>query len=160
SATLGTKTELKNINSFKFVQRAIEHEIARQIEILDGGGRVIQETRLWDADAGESHAMRSKEAAHDYRYFPDPDLPPLVVDEEWVAGTKGELRELPLARRRRFVADYGVTDEDARILTEERELADWFETAARAHGNGKKIANWILTELLRRGLSESKIAPA
>ncbi len=149
ATTLGTKAELKNINSFKFVERAIEHEIARQTAILDAGGRVVQESRLWDADAGTSHAMRSKEEAHDYRYLPDPDLPPLVIDEEWIDRARAALPELPTARRQRLVAEYGLTVADARVLTEERALADWFEAAARAHGDGKRVSNWVQSELLR-----------
>jgi aspartyl-tRNA(Asn)/glutamyl-tRNA(Gln) amidotransferase subunit B len=162
---LGVKTELKNINSFKFVQRAIDYEIARQAALLDEGRAVVQETRLWDAERGTSHAMRSKEEAHDYRYFPDPDLPPLVVDEGWIARIEAELPELPGARRARLVAEHGLSDQDARVLTEERDLADWFEAAARAHGDGKKIANWVQGELLRelhrdeRALRDCPIAP-
>ncbi len=146
---LGTKAELKNINSFKNVQKAVEYEITRQAQILDGGGRVVQETRLWDADRGTSHAMRSKEEAHDYRYFPDPDLPPLVIDDAQVARVRAALPELPSARRARFVAEHGLSAYDARLLTDERVLADWYEAAARAHGDGKKIANWVQTDLLR-----------
>ncbi len=168
----GTKTELKNINSFRFVQKAIEHEIARQAAILDGGGRVVQETRLWDADRGASHAMRSKEEAHDYRYFPDPDLPPLQIDAAWVERIRAELPELPAPRRRRLLADYAVSDEDARQLTDERDLADWYEAAARAAiagaaaaGASKRVANWVLSELLRelnregRAIADCSIAP-
>jgi aspartyl-tRNA(Asn)/glutamyl-tRNA(Gln) amidotransferase subunit B len=164
----GTKTELKNINSFKFVHKAIEHEIARQAGILDGGGRVIQETRLWDAGRGTSQAMRSKEQAHDYRYFPDPDLPPLTIDPARIDRVRAELPELPGPRRARFVAEYGVTDEDARLLTDERELADWYEAAARAAvgtGAAKRVANWVLSELLRelnrdgRPLADCPIRP-
>ncbi len=148
-AALGTKTELKNINSFKYVQKAVEYEITRQAVILDGGGRVVQETRLWDAERGTSHAMRSKEEAHDYRYFPDPDLPPLRIADADVARVAAALPELPAARRARFVSEYGLSAYDARLLTDERSLADWFESAARAHGDGKKISNWVQTELLR-----------
>ena len=146
---LGTKTELKNINSFKFVQKAVEYEITRQAAILDAGGRVVQETRLWDAERGTSHAMRSKEEAHDYRYFPDPDLPPLRIAEADVARVRSELPELPAARRARFASEHGLSAYDAKLLTDERPLADWFEAAARAHGDGKKISNWVQTELLR-----------
>ncbi len=128
----GTRSELKNINSFKFVHKAIDFEIARQAALLDGGQRVVQETRLWDPDRGSSHAMRSKEHAHDYRYFPDPDLPPLVIAEERIERIRGELPELPAPRRAR---------------TEERALADYFETAARG-ADPRKVANWIQTELL------------
>ncbi|HKA86242.1 MAG TPA: Asp-tRNA(Asn)/Glu-tRNA(Gln) amidotransferase subunit GatB [Haliangiales bacterium] len=148
-ARLGTKAELKNINSFKFVQRAIEHEIARQISVLEAGDKVVQETRLWDADKGTSASMRSKEHAHDYRYFPDPDLPPLAVADAWIDEVRAALPELPLARRARLAAEHGLGDADAKLLTEERSLADYFEAAAAAHGDGKKIANWVMTELLR-----------
>jgi aspartyl-tRNA(Asn)/glutamyl-tRNA(Gln) amidotransferase subunit B len=133
----GTRTELKNINSFKFVQKAVEYEIARQAQILDGGGRIVQETRLWDAERGTSHSMRSKEDAHDYRYFPDPDLPPLRVPDATIAKIRAELPELPAARRARFMSEYGLAAADAKFLTDERPLADWFEAAARAHGDGK-----------------------
>jgi aspartyl-tRNA(Asn)/glutamyl-tRNA(Gln) amidotransferase subunit B len=160
----GTRTELKNINSFKFVQRAIEHEIARQAAILEGGGRVIQETRLWDADRGTTQSMRTKEHAHDYRYFPDPDLPPLVVDDGWIDRIRAELPELPAARRARVAREQGLTEADARVLTEERALADYYEAAVTAGGDGKKIANWVQSELLRelkgRDLAECPVAPA
>jgi aspartyl-tRNA(Asn)/glutamyl-tRNA(Gln) amidotransferase subunit B len=145
----GTRTELKNINSFKFVQKAVEYEIARQAQILDGGGRIVQETRLWDAERGTSHSMRSKEDAHDYRYFPDPDLPPLRVPDATIAKIRAELPELPAARRARFMSEYGLAAADAKFLTDERPLADWFEAAARAHGDGKKMSNWLQSELLR-----------
>jgi aspartyl-tRNA(Asn)/glutamyl-tRNA(Gln) amidotransferase subunit B len=164
-ARYGTRTELKNINSFKFVHKAIEFEIARQIELLEAGQRVVQETRLWDADRGTSHAMRSKEHAHDYRYFPDPDLPPLVVAAERIERLRAELPELPAARRARFVAELGLPEVDARQLTEERALADYFEDAARG-ADPKKVANWIQSELLRelnkdgRDIGASPVAPA
>jgi aspartyl-tRNA(Asn)/glutamyl-tRNA(Gln) amidotransferase subunit B len=149
SDQLGTRAELKNINSFKFVHHAIEHEIARQARILDHGGEVVQETRLWDAVAGVSHSMRSKEEAMDYRYFPDPDLPPLAVDEATVERARAELPELPRPRRERYRA-LGLGDEDARQLTLERVVADRFDAALAAHGGGpaaaKPIANWILGE--------------
>jgi aspartyl-tRNA(Asn)/glutamyl-tRNA(Gln) amidotransferase subunit B len=145
----GTRAELKNINSFKFVHKAIEFEIARQIGLLESGQKVVQETRLWDAERGTSHAMRSKEHAHDYRYFPDPDLPPLVIGEDRIATLRTGLPELPAARRARFVAEHGLPEADARVLTDERPLADYFEAAARAHGDAKKVANWISSELLR-----------
>ena len=149
SDVLGTRAELKNINSFKFVHHAIEHEIARQARILDSGGEVAQETRLWDAVAGVSHSMRSKEEAMDYRYFPDPDLPPLAVDESVVARVRAALPELPSARRARYRAA-GLSDEDARQLTADRAVADRFDAALAAHGGGasaaKPIANWILSE--------------
>ncbi len=147
SDRLGTRAELKNINSFKFVHHAIEHEIARQARILDDGGEVVQETRLWDAVSGVSHSMRSKEEAMDYRYFPDPDLPPLAVDEGVVARVRAGLPELPSARRARYRA-LGLSDEDARQLTADRAVADRFDAALAAHGGGaaKPVANWILSE--------------
>jgi len=161
----GTRAELKNINSFKFVQKAIEFEIARQAALLDAGQQVVQETRLWDSERGSSHAMRSKEHAHDYRYFPDPDLPPLVVDEARFERIRASLPELPGAARERFVKDYGLAEADARTLTDERALAVYFETAARAGGDPKKIASWVLTELLREvhraggGIEGTPVAP-
>jgi aspartyl-tRNA(Asn)/glutamyl-tRNA(Gln) amidotransferase subunit B len=161
----GTRTELKNINSFKFVHKAIEYEIARQAAVLDGGGKVVQETRLWDADRGSSHAMRSKEQAHDYRYFPDPDLPPVVVAESRIEHLRAALPELPAAARERFAREHGLGEADSRALTEERSLAVYFDAAARAHGDGKKIANWMLSELLRelnrdgRAIESCPVAP-
>ncbi len=150
SEVLGTRAELKNINSFKFVHHAIEHEIARQARILDGGGQVVQETRLWDSVAGVSHSMRSKEEAMDYRYFPDPDLPPLAVDEGFVSAVRAALPELPSARRARYRAELGLSDEDARQLTADRAVAERFDAALAAHGGGataaKPVANWILSE--------------
>jgi aspartyl-tRNA(Asn)/glutamyl-tRNA(Gln) amidotransferase subunit B len=165
ATTYGTRTELKNINSFKFVQRAIEFEIARQAAVLDAGGRVVQETRLWDADRGSSHAMRSKEHAHDYRYFPDPDLPPVVTPPERIAAIRDALPELPAARRARFVAEHGLPDADARVLTDERALADYFEAAARG-ADARKVASWVQSELLRelhrdgRDIADCPVAPA
>jgi aspartyl-tRNA(Asn)/glutamyl-tRNA(Gln) amidotransferase subunit B len=165
ATSYGTRTELKNINSFKFVQRAIEYEIGRQAALLDAGQRVVQETRLWDADRGSSHAMRSKEQAHDYRYFPDPDLPPVVTSAERIAAIGAELPELPAARRARFGVDFGLPEADARLLTEERALADYFEAAAGA-ADPRKVASWIQSELLRelhrdgRDIADCPIAPA
>jgi aspartyl-tRNA(Asn)/glutamyl-tRNA(Gln) amidotransferase subunit B len=165
----GTRTELKNINSFRFVHKAIEHEIARQAHLLDGGGRVVQETRLWDADAGRSHAMRGKEEAMDYRYFPDPDLPPLVVDDALLEAARADLPELPMARLDRFVAAYGLTLEDARTLIGDRALADWYDAAVAAYGDAagaRALANWTLSELRRelnrsgRGAGEAPVGPA
>jgi aspartyl-tRNA(Asn)/glutamyl-tRNA(Gln) amidotransferase subunit B len=145
---LGTRTELKNLNSFRFVERAIEHEIARQKEILLDGGAVVQETRLWDAAAGRSISMRGKEEAHDYRYFPDPDLLPLVIDEDWIERVSSELPELPDARRKRFVAAHGLPDYDAGVLTAERELADYFERCLDGHPQPKTVSNWVMGPLL------------
>jgi aspartyl-tRNA(Asn)/glutamyl-tRNA(Gln) amidotransferase subunit B len=151
---LGTRTELKNINSFRFVQKAIEHEIVRQVRILESGGRVIQETRLWDAVGGVSFPMRNKEEANDYRYFPDPDLPPLVVDSAIMASVLQTLPELPGAKFERYQSQLGVSPDDARTLVSERALAEYFEAAVAARtsaapaGRGRSIANWLLTELL------------
>ncbi|MFH0901221.1 MAG: Asp-tRNA(Asn)/Glu-tRNA(Gln) amidotransferase subunit GatB [Pseudomonadota bacterium] len=163
---LGTKAELKNLNSFKFVAKAIEFEIARQAALLEAGSKVIQETRLWDSEHGTSHAMRSKEEAHDYRYFPDPDLPPLQVDEAWVERVRSELPELPAARRARLVSEYRLPPADARVLTEERALADYFEETVRAGSDAKRAANWIQTALLhelnreQRSIDGCPIEPA
>jgi len=154
---LGTKAELKNINSFKFVEEAISFEISRQIRVLERGERVVQETRLWDSDAKQSHAMRSKEEAHDYRYFPEPDLPPLVVDEAWIERVTGELPELPLARRARFLA-LGLSDYDAGVLTAERDVADFFDAVVDGGAAPKKAANWIMTETDSRRVPAEHLA--
>jgi aspartyl-tRNA(Asn)/glutamyl-tRNA(Gln) amidotransferase subunit B len=145
----GTRTELKNMNSFRHVQAAIEYEIARQARLLDGGERVVQETRLWDADHGSSHPMRSKEEAHDYRYFPEPDLPPLAVGESWIARVRETLPELPMRTRERFLS-LGLNAYDAGVLTAEKEIADFFDAALAAEpkNDPKKVANWIGSELL------------
>lgn len=140
---LGTKAELKNMNSFKHVEAAIEYEIARQSDIVSRGGRVLQETRLWNADKGTSHAMRSKEQAHDYRYFPEPDLPPLAVDDAWIARVRSSLPELPIARWQRFQS-LGLSAYDAGVLTADRELADYFESVVSAGAPAKEAANWIM----------------
>lgn len=146
---LGTKVEIKNLNSLRFLQKAIEYEISRQIDELENGGTIHQETRLWSERENRTFVMRTKEDAHDYRYFPEPDLPPLEVSEAWIEALRAELPELPEARRRRFMADYGLSEDDAGILTAQRELADYYETAAKAADNPKAAANWILSELLR-----------
>lgn len=143
----GTRTELKNLNSFRFVERAIQYEIERQIGVIRNGGQVIQETRLWDDKAGKSCAMRGKEEAHDYRYFPDPDLPPLVVDTAWTERVRATLPELPEQKRERYVRDHGLSDYDARVLTAAKSMALFFETALATHASPKKIANWLTTEL-------------
>jgi len=147
---LGTRTELKNINSFRFVQNAIEHEIVRQVRLLDDGERIIQETRLWDSERGTSESMRSKETAEDYRYFPDPDLPPVVVDAVLMGGVLRSLPELPNQRFDRYLK-LGLAADDARTLISERALAEYFDAAVKAHPgdqSGRMIANWLLTELL------------
>jgi len=148
-ATFGTKAEVKNVNSFRYVQKALEYEIDRQVDLLESGGRVVQETRLWDSAAGRTFSMRSKEEAHDYRYFPEPDLPPLVVDAERIAAVRATMTELPDARRRRFVDAYGLPEYDAGVLTQSAELADYFEQVAVAAGNAKAASNWVMGELLR-----------
>ena len=145
----GTKAEVKNLNSFRYVQKALEYEIDRQTEVVESGGRVIQETRLWDSGAGRTLSMRSKEEAHDYRYFPEPDLPPLVVDEARIAKVRETMPELPDARRRRFVAAYGLPEYDAGVLTQSVALANYFEQAASASGSPKAASNWVMGELLR-----------
>ena len=156
TAALGTKTEVKNLNSFRFVQKALEYEIGRQIGRLEDGGRIVQETRLWDAAAGVTVSMRSKEEAHDYRYFPEPDLPPLSVSEARVAAIRVEMPELPEARRRRFVAAYALPEYDAGQLTEARALGDYFEDAVRAGAAPKAASNWMMGELAR-ALKEAAI---
>jgi aspartyl-tRNA(Asn)/glutamyl-tRNA(Gln) amidotransferase subunit B len=148
---LGTRTELKNINSFRFVQNAVEHEIARQIRIVEGGGKVTRETRLWDAELGTSASMRSKEEANDYRYFPDPDLPPLVVDGATMGTILRSLPELPAARFTRYTEQLGISADDARTLVGDRALAEYFDLVCKVHPgdrSGRMIANWMLTELL------------
>jgi aspartyl-tRNA(Asn)/glutamyl-tRNA(Gln) amidotransferase subunit B len=146
----GTKTEIKNVNSFRFIREALEYEIDRQIEILESGGTITQETRLYNSSEGKTYGMRSKEQAHDYRYFPEPDLLPLVVDEEWQAEIRSTLPELPEARRRRLIADYGITDYDAQVLTATKSFADQFEAAAKAAKNPKRVANLVQGELMGR----------
>src|SRR6202453_2141404 len=147
---LGTKTEIKNVNSFRFIREALVYEIARQIAVIDGGGTITQETRLYNSHEGKTYSMRSKEQAHDYRYFPEPDLLPLIVDEKWKAEIARTLPELPEARRARLVRDYTVTEYDAKVLTASKFLADQFESAAKAAKNPKRVANLVQGELLGR----------
>ena len=146
---LGTRVELKNINSFRFVEKAIAHEIARQSAVLDGGGRVVQETRGWNEDAGKTFSMRSKEEAQDYRYFPDPDLPPLVLDDAFVGAVRDAMPELPRAKRERFVSALGLTPYAASVLTGHPRIAAFFEEATALHGNATKVANFVQAEVLR-----------
>jgi aspartyl-tRNA(Asn)/glutamyl-tRNA(Gln) amidotransferase subunit B len=146
----GTKTEVKNVNSFRFIRDALEYEIDRQIEIIESGAKVTQETRLYNSMEGKTYGMRSKEQAHDYRYFPEPDLLPLVVDEKWRAEIHKTLPELPEARRKRMMSDYGITAQDAHTLTLSRTLADQFESAAKAARNPKRVANLVQSELMGR----------
>ena len=165
TSPLGTKAEVKNLNSFRFLQKALAYEIDRQIQVLDEGGRVVQETRLWDSALGVTMSMRGKEKAHDYRYFPEPDLPPLVVDPARVAAIKEAMPELPEARWRRFVTRYELPDYDAGYLTESRALADFFETTVAAGVPSKAASNWMMGELARalketgRGIAESPVPP-
>ncbi len=147
-SAFGVKTEVKNMNSFRNVQRALEYEIQRQAKVLDEGGQVVQETRLWDAEAGATLSMRGKEEAHDYRYFPEPDLVPLAPPPGWIEEIRRALPELPEARRARFVAQYGLPEYDARVLTDSRARADYFEAAARLAKDPKQAGNWIKDELL------------
>ncbi|MFZ0759472.1 MAG: Asp-tRNA(Asn)/Glu-tRNA(Gln) amidotransferase subunit GatB [Candidatus Sulfotelmatobacter sp.] len=147
---LGTKAEIKNVNSFRFIREALVYEIARQIDVINGGGKIAQETRLYNSHEGKTYSMRSKEQAHDYRYFPEPDLLPLVVDERWKAEITKTLPELPEARRARFVREFEVTEYDAQVLTVSKSLADRFEAAAKAAKNPKRVANLVQGELMGR----------
>src|SRR2546423_549965 len=146
----GTKTEVKNVNSFRFIRLALEHEIERHIGVIEAGGKITQETRLYNANEGRTYGMRSKEQAHDYRYFPEPDLLPLVVGEKWRADIRALLPELPEARRERMIADYGITEKDAQVLTSSKALADQFEEAAKSAKNPKRVANLVQSELMGR----------
>jgi aspartyl-tRNA(Asn)/glutamyl-tRNA(Gln) amidotransferase subunit B len=157
---LGTKVEIKNLNSFRNVQRALEFEIGRQAEELEAGRRIVQETRLFDADRGVTRSMRSKEYAHDYRYFPEPDLVPVVVEEAWLAELRASLPELPDVRKVRFVSQYGLPAYDAGVLTASRAVADFYEEVVRLHPDPKAASNWVMVELLgllnRDGLDITK----
>lgn len=146
---LGTKAEVKNVNSFRYLEKAIEYEIGRQIDVIENGGRVIQETRLFDAAQGKTNSMRSKEEAHDYRYFPDPDLPALVIDAARRERVVASMPELPEARRLRFIEDYAIPEYDAALLTQTRGVADYFEETARQSGSAKAASNWVMGEVLR-----------
>ena len=158
AGTLGTRVEIKNLNSFRHVAHAIDHEIARQTATIQAGGAVVQETRLWNADRNETASMRGKEEAHDYRYFPEPDLPPLIIDPSWVEEVRAELPELPDTRKRRFVEVLGLPPYDANLLTQDRALADYFEAVARECGDAKAASNWVMTEVLRRLKGEAQNA--
>jgi aspartyl-tRNA(Asn)/glutamyl-tRNA(Gln) amidotransferase subunit B len=165
STTLGTKAEVKNLNSFRFLQKALEYEIERQADVLRDGGRVVQETRLWDAASGQTVSMRSKEQAHDYRYFPEPDLPPLVVEAARLEEIRRSMPELPEARRQRLVAEYGLPDYDAAQLTQSRAAADFFEVVVRGGARPKAASNWMMGELARllkdagRDIADSPVGP-
>ena len=145
----GTKVELKNINSFKFVKDAIEYEIKRQTKVLNEGGKIQQETRLWNLDRGETAVMRSKEEAHDYRYFPDPDLVPLKLDKEWIEGFRGTVPELPAERAARFATEYKLPEYDAGVLTASKGIADYFESCVKLFNQPKTVSNWVMGELTR-----------
>ncbi|MHA7817735.1 MAG: Asp-tRNA(Asn)/Glu-tRNA(Gln) amidotransferase subunit GatB [Pseudohaliea sp.] len=166
SETLGTRAEIKNVNSFRFVEKAIAHEIERQTDLLEGGGSVVQETRLYDAERDETRPMRSKEVATDYRYFPEPDLLPVVLEEPFIEELRAALPELPAAKRQRFRDQYGLSAYDAGVLADSRALADYFEAVAEACGDAKLAANWVQVELLgqlnRDGLAldACPVAPA
>jgi aspartyl-tRNA(Asn)/glutamyl-tRNA(Gln) amidotransferase subunit B len=149
SAALGTKIEIKNLNSFKAVEKALGYEIGRQTDTLTDGGALIQETRLWDENREETRAMRSKESAHDYRYFPDPDLLPLLINDAWIEEIRASLPELPEARKSRFNSEYGLPTYDAELLTSRKDIADYFETAVKTHSNAKAVGNWIVGDLFR-----------
>jgi aspartyl-tRNA(Asn)/glutamyl-tRNA(Gln) amidotransferase subunit B len=144
----GTRCEIKNLNSFRFVEKAINYEVARQVDIIEGGGSVVQETRLYDPDRNETRSMRSKEEANDYRYFPDPDLLPLVLEDAWVERVRADLPELPDEKAGRFVREHGLPDYDAGVLTSSRELAAYFEeVVAKLGGQAKLAANWVMGDL-------------
>jgi len=146
---LGTRTEVKNLNSFRFLRAAIEHEIARQIAVIEGGGTIDQETRLFDPNSGTTRVMRSKEEAHDYRYFPEPDLKPLEIDDAWIEEVRRSLPELPAQRVERYQREHGLSSVDAEILADSREIADYFDATASASGNARAAANWIRNDVLR-----------
>jgi len=165
AAEFGVKAEVKNLNSFRYLQHALEYEIERQIGVLESGGQIEQETRLWNVAAGRTEPMRSKEYAHDYRYFSEPDLLPVVVSEAWQAEIRSAMPELPAAKQERFLREYGITPYDTGVLTATRALADYFEATVKAGAPGKGAANWIQTELLRRlndagkDITESPVSP-
>lgn len=162
----GTKTEVKNVASFSGVQKAIDYEIARQIDVITSGGKVVQETRGWDADKGITVPQRLKESAHDYRYFPEPDLVPVVVDEAWEGRIRAGLPELPAARRKRIESQYGLSAYDAQVITQDRDNADYYEAVVKAGADPKKAANWMMVELqalltgAKQDISGCRIAPA
>ena len=156
----GTRAELKNINSFKFVEKALEYEIKRQVGVIEDGGRIIQETRLWDSAAGVTRAMRSKEEAHDYRYFPEPDLPPILVSQDWIDEITATLPELPDEKRKRFIGQHGLPEYDAELLTSEKAIADWYERVVESGGLPKVVSNWMMGDLMRLLNEENKSVDA
>jgi aspartyl-tRNA(Asn)/glutamyl-tRNA(Gln) amidotransferase subunit B len=149
-AALGTRAEIKNVNSIRFIQAAIEYETTRQMDILEEGGEIVQETRLFDPDSGTTRSMRTKEEAHDYRYFPDPDLPPLLVDPAWIDRIRAEIPELPGARQARYMEQHGLSEQDARFITLEPKLDAYFAATVEAGAKPKRAANWVMSELLSR----------
>jgi len=153
---LGTKAEIKNMNSFRNLQRALEYEIERQVDVLNDGGRIVQETRLWDPSSGTTASMRSKEEAHDYRYFPCPDLVPLEVDDEWIESIRKTLPELPEEKKQRFVSEYGIPEYDAGVITSSKALAAYYEKIVSLYSDAKKVSNWVMGELLRLQKEEEK----
>jgi aspartyl-tRNA(Asn)/glutamyl-tRNA(Gln) amidotransferase subunit B len=165
SQTLGTRTELKNLNSFKHVEKSLKYEISRQQEVLLDGGQVVQETRLWDPHKNKTTSMRGKEEAHDYRYFPDPDLLPLVIDDDWIQNIKKNLPELPDEKKRRFMDQYGLPSYDAVLLTSDRDLADYFEACVAQFSHPKQVSNWVMGALLgmlntlEKSIDQSPVGP-
>jgi aspartyl-tRNA(Asn)/glutamyl-tRNA(Gln) amidotransferase subunit B len=161
----GTKTEVKNLNSFRFLKQALDYEIARQVAVLESGGRMLQETRLYNPDRGETFSMRSKEDAHDYRYFPEPDLVPLRIGGQWIAEVRSTMPELPPIKRARFIANHGLREYDADVLTQTRAAGDYFETAAKISGDPRTTANWVMGDLMGmlkaegKEIGESPISP-
>ena len=166
STVFGTRAELKNINSFRFIKQAIEYEMERQAEILDEGGRIVQETRLFDPNTGTTRSMRGKEEAHDYRYFPDPDLVPVIISPEWIEKVRATLPELPEAKRARFQTELGLSEYDAEVLSASREIAHFFEATVAQFSQPKAVANWVMGEVTRalnedgRTISDSPVTPA
>ena len=153
---LGTKAEVKNLNSFRFLKQALDYEIARQVALIEGGGKVTQETRLYNSETGETAGMRSKESAHDYRYFPEPDLQPLRISQQWLSEIRATMPELPASRRARFIHEYGLREYDADVLTQSRAASEYFETVARVSGDPKTAANWVMGDLMGALKAEGK----
>jgi aspartyl-tRNA(Asn)/glutamyl-tRNA(Gln) amidotransferase subunit B len=166
SKEFGTRSEIKNMNSFKAVQRGLEYEVKRQTDVLEAGGRVVQETRRWDETQGVTYSMRSKEEAHDYRYFPDPDLVPVIVEREWVEEIRTTLPEMPDARQKRYMADMGLPEYDAKVITASKSMADFFEAAAGEYKDAKAVSNWVMGEIAKHlnaeglELADTKLTPA
>ncbi len=158
SPVLGTRTEMKNLNSFRHVEKSLDYEINRQIELIKKGGQVVQETRLFNADEGVTYSMRGKEEAHDYRYFPEPDLLPLIVDDKWIEEVRETLPELPMEKMERFIDEYNLPKYDVEILASDKELAHYFEETIKLFPEPKTVSNWIMTELLRE-LKDGNISP-